>query len=145
MVFLNGPSLASFYFRLFKQTLQLLQQINVKNGPSSILCWDSNPWRDRLYIKTSIKIKANLILEHESPPITTRPGLRPRETNVTTTMFCPIDGQNLPEDRGRWGKAVYGLTLRLFAVKKSTSLHLLGIKKINAVIYKPVNYVNKFR
>ena len=33
LVFLNGPSSASFsfYFRLFKQTLQFLQKINVKN------------------------------------------------------------------------------------------------------------------
>ena len=43
------------YFRLFKQTLQFLQQI------SGIRCWDSNPRP----------------LEHESPPITTRPGLLP--------------------------------------------------------------------
>ena len=33
MYFLNGPSLASFsfIFGLFKQTIQILQQINVKN------------------------------------------------------------------------------------------------------------------
>ena len=51
------------YFRLFKQTLQFLQQINVKKCPSSIQFWDSNsrPWI------------------HESPPITTRPGLPPRD------------------------------------------------------------------
>ena len=36
---------ASFrvYFRLFKQTLQFLQQIYVKKYPSSIQCWDLNP------------------------------------------------------------------------------------------------------
>ena len=47
------------YFGLFKQSIQLLQQINVKNCPSSIWCWDSN-------LQPS---------EYESPPITTRPGL----------------------------------------------------------------------
>ena len=30
------------YFRLFKQTLQFLQQTNVKKCPSSIWCRDSN-------------------------------------------------------------------------------------------------------
>ena len=52
--------LLSFIFGLFKQTsVQILQQINVKNCPSSIWCWDSN-------LQPS---------EYESPPITTRPGL----------------------------------------------------------------------
>ena len=61
--FLNGPSPASFfvYFDLFKQTLQFLQQINVKKCPSSIRCRDSNPGPS----------------EYESPTITTRPGLLP--------------------------------------------------------------------
>ena len=49
------------YFRLFKQTLQFLQQINVKKYPSSIWFWDSNPSP----------------LENESLPITNRPGLPP--------------------------------------------------------------------
>ena len=49
------------YFCLFKQTLQFFQQVNVKKCPSSICCWDSNPRP----------------LEHESPTITTRPGLPP--------------------------------------------------------------------
>ena len=52
-----------FIFGLFKQTIQLLQQINVKKCPSSIRRWDSNPRP----------------LERESTPITTRPGLPPRE------------------------------------------------------------------
>ena len=55
-------SLLSFLFSRFKQTsLQMLQQINMKKCPSSIQGWDSNPWPS----------------EHESPPITTRPGLPP--------------------------------------------------------------------
>ena len=52
--------LLSFIFGLFKQTsLQILQQIDVKKCPSSIRCLDSN----------------SRPLEHESLPITTRPGL----------------------------------------------------------------------
>ena len=46
------------YFHLFKHKLQFLQQLNVKKCPSSIQCRDSN----------------SRPLEHESPPITTRPG-----------------------------------------------------------------------
>ena len=54
------PRLFFVYFRLFKQTLQSLQQINrYEKCPSIIQCWDSNPQPS----------------EHESPPITTRPGL----------------------------------------------------------------------
>ena len=54
--------LLSFIFGIFKQTsLQNLQQINAKKCPSSIRCQDLNPWS----------------LEHESPPISTRPGLPP--------------------------------------------------------------------
>ena len=61
-VFINGLSLASFcFFHLFKLTFKFLQQIYVKKCPSYIWCWDSNPWPS----------------VHESPPITTRPGLPP--------------------------------------------------------------------
>ena len=49
------------YFGLFKQTLQFLQQINMKNCPSSIRYLDSSSQR----------------LECQSPPITTRSGLPP--------------------------------------------------------------------
>ena len=48
-------------FSSFQTNITILQQINVKKCPSSIQCWDSNPRP----------------LEHESPPITTRPGLLP--------------------------------------------------------------------
>ena len=52
--------LLSFMFSLFQQTsLHILQQINVKKCPSNLRCRDLNPWP----------------LEHEPPPITTRPGL----------------------------------------------------------------------
>ena len=54
--------LLPFIFGLFKQTsLQFLQQIYVQKCPFSIWCLDSN----------------SLCSEHESPPITTRPGLPP--------------------------------------------------------------------
>ena len=49
------------YFGLPKQATQILQQINVKKCPSSILCRDSNS-------QTS---------DYESPPLTTRQGLPP--------------------------------------------------------------------
>ena len=43
--FLNveTPASFSFLFGLFKQTIQFLQQINVKKCPSRILCEDLNP------------------------------------------------------------------------------------------------------
>ena len=53
------PDIFFVNFRLFKTTLQFLQQINLKKCPSSIWCWDLNPQPS----------------EHESPPRTTRPGL----------------------------------------------------------------------
>ena len=60
-VFKNGPTSASFsfIFGLSKQTIQYLQQINVKKCPFSLWHWDSNPQP----------------LKHESSPTTTRPGL----------------------------------------------------------------------
>ena len=63
LIFLNGPTPASlsFIFSLFKQTVQFLQQINVKKCPSSIGRQDSKPRP----------------FKHESSPITTRPGLPP--------------------------------------------------------------------
>ena len=53
------PGLFFVYFRLFKQTLQFSQQINVKKCSSSIQCWDSNSQPS----------------DYETPPLTTRPGL----------------------------------------------------------------------
>ena len=60
------PTLFFVYFCLFKHTLQSLQQINVKYVHPVYGFWDSNPRP----------------LEHESPPIATRPGLLPR--------MCPV-------------------------------------------------------
>ena len=53
-------------FSSFQTNITILQQINVKKCPSSIQCWDSNPW----------------LSEHVSPPITTRPGLPPKKVFV---------------------------------------------------------------
>ena len=56
------PGLFFVYFRSFQTNINtILQQTNVKKCPSSIRRWDSNPWPS----------------DHESPPITTRPGLPP--------------------------------------------------------------------
>ena len=75
--FKKGHPGLSFVF--FKQTIQFLQQINVKKCPSSIWCWDSTRWPS----------------EHESPPITTRPGFLPnvamiliRESIILSNHYC---------------------------------------------------------
>ena len=60
------------YFRLFKQTLQFLQQINVKKYQSSIQFWDSNSRPS----------------ENESPSLTTRPGLPPKWWLCLSCYFC---------------------------------------------------------
>ena len=66
-VFKNGPSSATFivYFRSFQTNITIFTTIYVKKCPSCIRYWDSNPWP----------------LGHESPPITTRPGLPPSSTS----------------------------------------------------------------
>ena len=58
-------------FLSFQTKLQILQQINVKKCPSSTRCWDFNPRP----------------LEHESLPITTRPGLPPLIEVCTLGQF----------------------------------------------------------
>ena len=65
---MGHPGLFFVYFRLFKQTWKFLQQINEKKCPfgAGIL----NPWPS----------------EHESPPITTRPGLPPN-LSITLSLF----------------------------------------------------------
>ena len=69
----TNPGLFFVYFRLFKQTLQFLQQMNVKKCPSSIRRWDLNPQP----------------FEHESPPITTRPGLPPTRPRIMLLVIGP--------------------------------------------------------
>ena len=73
--FLNWANSGLFFVLFsvfFKQTLQFLQQINVKKCPSSLRRRDSNPRP----------------FEHESSPITTRPGLPPKLlVNVTSFAF----------------------------------------------------------
>ena len=75
--------LYSIYFRLFIETIQILQQINVKKCPSSIQCWDSNSQPS----------------DFESPPLTTKPGLPPLSINLCLVQsispylhqfICPV-------------------------------------------------------
>ena len=76
ILFKNGPPqpLLSFIFGLFKQTsLQFLQQIYMKKCQSSIRCWDSNPQPSM----------------HESPTMTTRPGLPPTVVSFLSGHFRP--------------------------------------------------------
>ena len=63
LFFKNGPTLASFcFFRSFQTNIITIFTANMcEKCPSNIQCWDSNPRP----------------LEHESLPITTRPGLPP--------------------------------------------------------------------
>ena len=68
--------LASPLFRLFLSLQTHITNFTtntyVKKCPSSIRCWDSNSWP----------------LEHESPPITTRPGLLPLVLGVKFHKRC---------------------------------------------------------
>ena len=91
----NGPTrpLLSFIFGLFKQTSIQFLQLHVKKCPSNIWCRDSNPQPS----------------EHESPPITTRPGLplkvsfslRAFEHNyfLPTPVLVPIFGRRYLSSR----------------------------------------------
>ena len=68
----NWPTHASFsfIFSLFKQKNTIFttnQCEKMSKCPSSIQCWDSNPWP----------------FQHESSPITTRPGLPPKTRAAT--------------------------------------------------------------
>ena len=76
--FKNGPYFASFsfIFGLFKQTLQILQQINVKQCPSCIRCRDLNSQPS----------------DYESPPLTTRPGLLPYpDIVIEAILLCLVE------------------------------------------------------
>ena len=61
-----------FIIGLFKQTLQFLQQINVKNCPTCI-------WRGDLNLRP---------LKHESSPITTKRGTRPNKNMFNHLKNC---------------------------------------------------------
>ena len=67
------------YFRLFKQTLQFLKQINVKKCPSSIQHRDSN----------------SQPFDYKSPPLTTRPGLPKADGFVCRTKIIFINANDL--------------------------------------------------
>ena len=76
------PGLFFVYFRLFKQTLlQFFTTNKCEKCPSSKWCWDSNPRPSG----------------HESPTITTRPGLQPKlalkfSSNKRSLEKCAIPG-----------------------------------------------------
>ena len=68
-----NPGLFFIYFRVFKHTLQIFTtNTNVKKCPSTMRCRDSNSGP----------------LEHELPPITTRPGLPPNKFFGLFSIFC---------------------------------------------------------
>ena len=74
LVTLQPRHILSFIFGLFKQTSsQFLQQIYMKKCQSSIRCWDSNPQPSM----------------HESPTMTTRPGLPPTVVSFLSGHFRP--------------------------------------------------------
>ena len=78
--FWDIPGFFFVYFRPFdKQTLKILQQINVQKCPSSIRHWNSNRRPS----------------EHESPPMTTRPGLTPIDFKFLFCYFCQKLGDPL--------------------------------------------------
>ena len=76
----NGPTPASFsfIFGLSNKHYKFLQQIYVKKCPSSIRCQDSNPRPSK----------------RESSPITTRPGLPPKNVNSLSeySLSCRSNG-----------------------------------------------------
>ena len=61
--FFNGPTPAFFYIFVFSTNKEY--NFTTNQCPFGIRCWDQNPRRS----------------EHESPPITTRPGLPPKTRN----------------------------------------------------------------
>ena len=89
-----NSGLLFIYFRLFKQILQFLQQLKVKKCPSRIWCQDSNS-KPLEYESSPKKCPSSIRCwdsnprhsGHESPAVTTRPGLPPLTANVTATVF----------------------------------------------------------
>ena len=69
LLFYMGHDRPLYLFGLFKQTIQILQQIHVKK--MFIQHPDSNSWPS----------------EYESPPLTTRPGLPPRVVLILSPHF----------------------------------------------------------
>ena len=71
-IFMSHPRPLFVYFRLFQQTFLFYNRYMCKN-PSSLRCWDLNPQPSG----------------HESPPITTTPGLPPLESKF---FFTGLNG-----------------------------------------------------
>ena len=72
-----NPGLFLFIFSLFKQTLQFLQQINVK--------------KCHVHPVSGAGIRTHDLLERESPPITTRPGLPPKRDLYRLVKWSPTN------------------------------------------------------
>ena len=110
----NGPSLASFsfIFGLFKQTIQILQQNNVKKCPSSIRCRDSNSQSS----------------DYESPNLTTRPGLPPNPINTCYIILYVILLLSLWEERVQISVKLTNKYLMKFTYLVPIFLLLLGLQ-----------------
>ena len=79
IIFLKNWAIHGLFFNYFCLIKQTVQFFTTNKCPSSIQCWDSNPQPS----------------EHESPPITTRPGLPPKSflTILKTYSNCFYDAQ----------------------------------------------------
>ena len=67
------PGLFLFIFGIYQTNITFFQQYNAKIiHPIAVWCWDSNPRP----------------FDHESPPITTRPGLMPGRTFLLFAEVC---------------------------------------------------------
>ena len=85
----NGPSSASFsfIFGLFWTNITILTSNKCEKCPSSIWCWDSN-------LQPS---------EHESPPITTRPGVIIVIHDMPKSyQFIPPEDMNVHEEKHQY-------------------------------------------
>ena len=133
-----SPGLFSLYFRLFKPTLQFLQQIHVNKYPSSIWCWDSNP----------------RLSGHESPLITTRAGLPP-----ITHIVCLFHNLNISYTRtwragtwpSRWWPTLNATTATSPGSSSSKSVRLTRVatsstsKTFTATIATPSRFSSKVK
>ena len=105
-LFKSGPSLASFcLFSSFQTNISIFITKKCEKSPSSIWWWDSNPWP----------------LEHESPPITTRPGLPPL-TIFLWTVVIEVDQKSFTKNSCRlfWRSRAAILKKLLLKMSKAT-------------------------
>ena len=81
ILFKNGPSPASFtfIFALFQVNITNFKINQCEKCPSSIRCWDLNPWPS----------------ENKSPPITTKPGLSPSKGILFRAFQSRLQGHEV--------------------------------------------------